>query len=146
MKNDDGLERIIGRVLLVGVATATACLVAGLALSFVPAMSHPADVLLSAGLVVLLATPIARVAASVVVYIAERAWLFVALTCTVLAELGAAVFAAFNAISKKRSVGADRRAQPERRHFERPLPHLVQRCRGSSAKGQRAAGPCGAGF
>jgi len=99
MKNDEGLERIIGRGLLVGLATGTASLVAGLALSPVPAMSHPADALLSAGLVVLLATPIARVAASVVVYIAERDWLFVALTCTVLAELGAAVVAAFNAIS-----------------------------------------------
>jgi uncharacterized membrane protein len=97
MKNDEDLERIIGRVLLVGVVTAGACLGAGLALSLVPTMSHAAGVLLSAGLVVLLATPIARVAASVVVYIAERDWLFVALTCTVLAELGAAVVAAFNA-------------------------------------------------
>jgi uncharacterized membrane protein len=99
MKNDDGLERIIGHVLLVGVVTATACLVAGLALSLMPAMSHPADAMLSAGLVVLLGTPIARVAASVIVYVAERDWLFVALTCTVLAELGAAVVAAFSAIS-----------------------------------------------
>jgi uncharacterized membrane protein len=98
MKNDEGLERIIGRVLLVGVVTATACLAAGLALSLVPAMSRPADMLLSAGLVVLLATPIARVAASVVVYIAERDWLFFALTCAVLAELAVAVAAAVRAI------------------------------------------------
>jgi len=95
MKNDDGLERIIGRVLLVGVVTASVCLAAGLVLSLVPAFSRPADVLLAAGLIVLLGTPIARVAASVVVYIAERDWLFVALTCTVLVELGAAVVAAF---------------------------------------------------
>jgi uncharacterized membrane protein len=49
---------------------------------------------LTTGLVILLATPAARVMVSAVSYARERDWLFVALTLTVLAELIASSIAA----------------------------------------------------
>jgi uncharacterized membrane protein len=45
--------------------------------------------------VILLATPAARVIVSVVEYVRERDWLFVALTLAVLLGLAASVWAAF---------------------------------------------------
>jgi uncharacterized membrane protein len=57
-----GLEHRIARILRVGVATSTTCLVAGLALWI--AHQPAATRLLNAGLVVLMAVPISRIAAS----------------------------------------------------------------------------------
>ena len=97
--NDSGLERILGIVLLVGVTIGSLALALGLVASFipgVPALSGQSAFLLRAGLVVLMATPIARVVASAIVYMVERDWIFVALTSAVLLELGAAVVAALH--------------------------------------------------
>jgi uncharacterized membrane protein len=88
------LERIVGTVLRVGVTASSVCLAVGLALSFVDATGPVAGLLLQVGVLVLLATPIARVAASIVGYVAERDWLFVTLTTIVLVELMASVVAA----------------------------------------------------
>ncbi len=78
------LERIVGAVLRVGAVTSTALLAAGLAVSmFRPSVAF-GPTLTSAGLVILIATPVARVVASVAAYAAERDWTFVALTATVL--------------------------------------------------------------
>ena len=86
------LERLIGRVLRAGVALSTACLTAGLVLS--SAAPGVAATLLDAGILVLLATPVARVLVSIVEYIHERDWRFVTLTAIVLVELAASAVAA----------------------------------------------------
>ena len=89
------LERRIGRVLRVGIATSSVCLAVGLILTLIGEAGSFAGVALSSGLLVLLATPGARVLASVVEYTRERDWLFVALTLSVLLTLAASVVAAF---------------------------------------------------
>ena len=87
------LERIIGIVLRTGVVVSSVCLGAGLVLSLIGSapLTH---VLLDVGVIVLLATPVARVCVSIVEYINERDWAFVALTAIVLAEVAASVVAA----------------------------------------------------
>ena len=89
------LERMIGVVLRVGVATSSICLAVGLVLEIQggPAASASA-VLLQAGIIVLLATPVARVVVSIVQYANQRDWAFVALTGIVLIELMASGVAA----------------------------------------------------
>jgi len=88
------LERILGRVLGVGVAASTSCLTAGLLMTFAFGKTRVAGALLSVGIVVLLATPVARVAVSSVGYARRRDWLFVTLTLIVLSELLASIIAA----------------------------------------------------
>lgn len=88
------LEAIIGVVLRVGVATSSVCLALGLALSFVPSAGASASWLLHIGIIVLLATPVARVVVSVVEYVSQRDWLFATLTIIVLLELMASAVAA----------------------------------------------------
>jgi len=93
-RTDSRLERLLGRVLLFGVTTSSVFLGVGLALSFVSGWSHLAGVLLTSGLIVLMATPVARVVVSAAQYLVARDWVFVALTTTVLVELLASLVAA----------------------------------------------------
>jgi len=89
------LEAVIGRLLHAGVVISSVCLAGGLGLTVAglfPALAHAA---LSAGLIVLLSTPIARVVVSAGGYVRERDWLFVLLTIGVLVSLAGSVFAAF---------------------------------------------------
>ena len=88
------LEQVIGLVFRVGIAVSSACLAAGLLLSFSSLGAEMALWLLQAGLIVLLATPVARVVVSVVEYTLERDWTFAVLTLIVLVELAASVVAA----------------------------------------------------
>lgn len=88
------LELAVGRVLWVGVTVSSACLAGGLVLTLVGDADALAHLLMRIGLVLLLATPAARVVVSFVDYVIERDWLFVALTLTVLTELLASVVAA----------------------------------------------------
>jgi uncharacterized membrane protein len=88
------LEQILGRLLGIGVAASSVCLAAGLLLTFAGGNATLARSLLTAGIVVLLATPVARVGASTVGYASRRDWLFVTLTLVVLAELVATIVAA----------------------------------------------------
>ena len=88
------LERIIGIVLRAGVMISTTCLAVGLLLSLATGGHAIASVLLNVGIVVLLATPLARVIVSTVQYIGERDWLFATLTLVVLLELVASAVAA----------------------------------------------------
>jgi uncharacterized membrane protein len=86
------LEILIGRLLLTGVSVATLCLGLGLAAAAVaPAASWW---LLNAGLIILIATPAARVVLSIVEYASERDWTFAALSAVVLLELIAGAVAA----------------------------------------------------
>jgi uncharacterized membrane protein len=54
-----------------------------------------AQLLLTTGLIILLATPPARVVVSVIEYIRERDWTFVVLTVIVLLALAGSVAAAY---------------------------------------------------
>jgi uncharacterized membrane protein len=95
-EHDGGhLELMIGRVLRLGTATSSTCFAAGFSLMILGRGGALARVLLPAGLIILLATPAARVIVSVVEYVRARDWLFVALTLTVLVALAASVVAAF---------------------------------------------------
>jgi uncharacterized membrane protein len=81
------LEHMLGLVLKAGALTSTALLAVGLVFQLagiVPALSAT---LTRAGLVVLMATPVARVVVSVGEYAAEKDWLFFALTAAVLVIL-----------------------------------------------------------
>lgn len=93
-EREERLELMLGSVLRIGVILSTICLAAGLAASLVPGGAAFGAALLRAGLVLLIGTPIARVAASNIVYVATRDWVFAILTSLVLLELGAAVVAA----------------------------------------------------
>jgi uncharacterized membrane protein len=88
------LEQILGRVLGIGVKASSACLAAGLLLTFAGGNQTVARALLTVGIVALLATPVARVGASTVGYASRRDWLFVTLTLVVFGELLASIFAA----------------------------------------------------
>jgi uncharacterized membrane protein len=86
------LENTIGLVLRAGVAASSIALAAGLALELMDVPGAPW--MLNAGIVMLLATPVARVIVSIVEYIRERDWTFATLTAIVLAELLASAVAA----------------------------------------------------
>ena len=88
--NDQGISRLevhLGRLLLGGVLTAATCLALGLAIWLLGAIPGAANVLLTAGLMVLMATPILRVVVSLVEYVRMRDWFFVTTTFVVLVVL-----------------------------------------------------------
>ena len=87
------LERLIGIVLRAGVVISSTCLAVGLLL-YLANGGALAAFLLNAGIVVLLATPLARVVVSTVQYVSQRDWPFAALTFIVLLELVASALAA----------------------------------------------------
>ena len=81
------LEHLLGIVLHAGAAASTALLSVGLLL-LLAAPSQPWGAwTTTVGLLILIATPVARVVTSVAQYAAERDWLFVILTATVLVVL-----------------------------------------------------------
>jgi uncharacterized membrane protein len=92
LTRDRGLEQVIGTVLRAGVMISSVCLAVGLALSLIGATAALANILLQVGIVVLLATPVARVL--IVEYAQQRDWKFTILTAIVLVELLASAVAA----------------------------------------------------
>jgi uncharacterized membrane protein len=90
-----GLERVIGHILRVGIVASSICLASALVMMLTGHAPNSARLLSDTGIVILMATPAARVVASVVEYIRERDWVFVALTMIVLLALGGSVIAAF---------------------------------------------------
>lgn len=94
MRDDDtiGTERILGRVLGVGTHISTLLLALGLAYALIDP-GAPALGLLHAGLVMLMATPVLRVAVSVIAFARRREWWFVACTSIVLALITSGVLA-----------------------------------------------------
>ena len=80
-------ELALGRVLTVGTRASTACLAAGLVLTFVVPGARMTGILLAVGLVVLMATPVARVAVSIAEFARQRDWRFVIYACIVFALL-----------------------------------------------------------
>jgi uncharacterized membrane protein len=94
---DRDFESALGRLLGIGVLASSACLALGLVLTLLRPADGAQRVLLTTGLLLLMATPIARVAVSAFTYARRRDWLFAALTGVVLLELFASVAAAFHA-------------------------------------------------
>ena len=88
------LEHVIGTVLRGGVLISTVCLSVGLLLSLATSGGAASALLLNAGIIVLLATPVARVIVSTVQYVIERDWAFATLTVIVLVELMASAVVA----------------------------------------------------
>ncbi len=88
------LERTIAAVLRAGVTLSSACLALGLIVSILAGHDALSRMLLHAGIIILLATPVARVVVSIVQYVSERDWTFAALTTIVLLELLASAVAA----------------------------------------------------
>jgi uncharacterized membrane protein len=89
----DPLEVALGRILRAGVTASSLCLMFGLS----AAVAHEArlaGILLTSGMVALLATPVTRVLVSSLGYARQREWVYVALTLVVLMELVASVVAA----------------------------------------------------
>jgi len=91
----DSLELAIGRVLRLGTGVSSVLLAAGLLLTLAHKADGFAPVVLTAAIVILLATPAARVAISVAEYVREQDWLFAALTSIVLLTLARSVVVAF---------------------------------------------------
>ena len=89
------LEVVIGRLLRAGVLASSLFLACGLILTIAGISRAMAEMALSAGLLVLLATPVARVIVSVTEYLRERDWMFVWLTLGVLLALAGSAVAAF---------------------------------------------------
>ncbi len=91
----DRLEHAIGLVLKIGMTISGTALLLGLLGSFVAPDRPATHALLSFGIVVLLLTPAARVAASFVGYLLGREWWFVLWTGIVLVLLASGFIAAF---------------------------------------------------
>jgi len=111
--DDDALERVVGRLLQGGVMLAASVTVIGGILYLVRRGTAPVDVrtlassasvvmlrdigrgiragrgdaVVLVGLLILVATPVARVALLVVAFLAERDWMYVAVSTVVLAVL-----------------------------------------------------------
>lgn len=81
------LERVLGKVLRAGTIASTALLAAGLGLQLVGLVPVLSARLTTAGLLVLMATPVMRVVVSVGGYARQRDWLFLTLTASVLVIL-----------------------------------------------------------
>jgi len=86
-------EVLLGRTLGIGVAISTALLALGLVLQL--SVGGPvASMLLQAGLLVLMGTPMARVLLSCLEYIRQRDWFFAVSGLAVLVVLGITVWQA----------------------------------------------------
>lgn len=90
------LELAIGGVLRFGTIGSSALFAVALVMALTGGRADVAQRLAAAGLVILLATPAARVVVSVIEYIRERDWTFVALTLIVLLALAGSVAAAYS--------------------------------------------------
>lgn len=83
---DERMELILSTLLRAGVILAAGVVIAGVALSRPPVIQW--------GLILLIATPVARVVLSVVSFAIERDWLYVSITLVVLAVLAYGLAAA----------------------------------------------------
>ena len=81
------LERWLGKILGIGAVTSTTLLALGLVLQLVNRLPNVANDLTHLGLIILIATPVARVVASVVDFTISRDWTFTVLTSLVLVIL-----------------------------------------------------------
>lgn len=83
-------------VLRVGTIVSTSLLAAGVAVALVAPSTGVARTMLTAGLVILMATPVAHLVVALADEIAAREWRFVATGMLVLALLGGSLVVAFS--------------------------------------------------
>jgi uncharacterized membrane protein len=94
----DRLEARLGRLLFAGTAACAILLAVGVALWMLGWRGPATGAFLHAGLIVLLATPVARVVVSCCGYLRQREWFLVAMTLAVLAVLLTAVVLAVRTV------------------------------------------------
>jgi uncharacterized membrane protein len=82
------LELMLGRLMLTGVICSAGSLIVGLVMFLAGAGERPTAVILSFGLYVLMATPVLRVAVSVIESVRTGDWFFVSTTVAVMVLLG----------------------------------------------------------
>jgi uncharacterized membrane protein len=87
----EGMEERLGRILGLGTIFSTVVFTAGLVAWLVAGGRPFVDRLLNAAIVVLIATPVARVVASTVLYVVQRDWDMVLMTTLVLLSLALSV-------------------------------------------------------
>jgi uncharacterized membrane protein len=88
--NEHAIERLevrVGRLLEAGVLLSAACLGIGLVVWMFSGQSRLAHGLLTAGLIALMLTPLARVVASLIAWVRLGDWFFVATTVMVFVVL-----------------------------------------------------------
>ena len=85
------LERLLAKLMLRGVQVSAACLLVGLTLWLSGSVISDGSRLLTTGLVILMATPMLRVAVSVVEAVRLRDWFFIVTTAAVALLLAASV-------------------------------------------------------
>ena len=93
----EAFETTLGRVLGTGVMLSTLALALGLVSALTVGEGALTTALLTAGVVLLISTPIARVVVSCLTYLRRRDWTFAVLTLIVLGELIASILAAIRA-------------------------------------------------
>jgi uncharacterized membrane protein len=91
----DALERRIGYVLKSGSMISTALLALGVVVVLAAPAAAAGPILIQAGLLIVIATPIVRVIVSMFGFAQEHEWKFVVMTLAVLGVLAASVVAAF---------------------------------------------------
>lgn len=94
-RGQGALEPAIGRVLQFGTVASSILFAAGLLFALIGGPDRAVHIALTSAIVILFATPTARVVISIVEYFRERDWLFVALTSIVLLTLAGSVVVAF---------------------------------------------------
>ena len=90
----DEIEERLGRLLAVGTTFSTGLLAVSLALWLLAGERPFVDRIVNAGIVVLIATPVARVATSTAIYLMQRDWHMVLMTSLVLLSLALSVLVA----------------------------------------------------
>ena len=85
------LETRLGRLFVAGLTISASALAIGLVVYLLLPNSPAAPLLLTAGLVILMATPLLRVLVSIIEYVRLGDWFFVTTTVIVLVELSVAM-------------------------------------------------------
>ena len=88
------IEYLLGRTLWIGIVASTSLLAAGLFCT-IAVPRAPADALLHAGLLVLMATPVARVVVTLTEYVRERDWFFATSALAVLVVISLTILEAW---------------------------------------------------
>ena len=86
-----GFDDLIGWTIRIGLGVSTCMLVVGSALSYYGAGSIGVEITY-AGVMILIATPVARVAMSIALFARSKNWLYVAITAVVFINLMIAIF------------------------------------------------------
>ncbi len=87
----DSMEDIVGRLLQIGTTAASVLVGVGLVVLFLGIAPALAPKLITAGLIILVSTPVLRVVAALGVFVREKDWIFAAISTTVLVVLGVGV-------------------------------------------------------